>query len=52
VQHVEADRILTLAADANVVVWLKVRPGDFATEGLPIALVTPRPSDPQRSAAS
>jgi uncharacterized membrane protein len=46
VQHVEADAILSLAADANVVVWLQVRPGDFATEGLPVALVDPAPSDP------
>jgi uncharacterized membrane protein len=48
VQHVEADRILALAAHRGVVVWLLVRPGDFATEGLRLALVAPTPSDSER----
>jgi uncharacterized membrane protein len=48
VQHIEPDRILTLATRANVVVWLKVRPGDFATEGLALAVVNPTPAEPQR----
>lgn len=52
VQHVEADEILRLAAEANVVVWLHVRPGDFATEALPIALVDPAPADPSQFAAA
>ena len=46
VQHIEADSVLQLACGAHVVVWLRIRPGDFATEGLPIALVHPSPADP------
>jgi uncharacterized membrane protein len=48
VQHVEADTILALAARSGVVVWLQVRPGDFATEGLPLAVVAPPPADTGR----
>jgi uncharacterized membrane protein len=43
VQHVEADQAFGLARQGGVVIWLHVRPGDFVTEGLPIAAVHPPP---------
>ena len=45
IQQVEPGRVLELAQEKDVVVWLLVRPGDFATEGLPMAIVSPRPAD-------
>jgi uncharacterized membrane protein len=50
VQHIEADQILKLACDTGLVIWLQVRPGDFATTGLPLALVAPAPDHPERFA--
>lgn len=43
-QHTEPDAMVRLAAGAEAVVWLAVRPGDFVTEGLTIAHVHPRPT--------
>ena len=45
VQHLETGRLLQLAAEADIVIWLRVQPGDFATEGLPLAAVHPPPAD-------
>lgn len=45
VQQLEAEQVLDVARDHEVVIWLQVRPGDFATEGLPLALVAPAPED-------
>jgi len=46
VQRLEGGRVLEAAVKADVVVWLRVRPGDFATEGLPVAVAAPPPRDP------
>jgi uncharacterized membrane protein len=43
-QHTEPEAIVKLAAATDAVVWLDVRPGDFVTEGLPVARVHPRPA--------
>lgn len=45
VQRVEADQVFDLAKKGGLVVWLKIRPGTFVTEGLPIASVHPPPAD-------
>ncbi len=37
VQRVDPDRLLKWATDRNAVVWIAVRPGDFAGEGEPLA---------------
>lgn len=50
VQRIEAEAILRLACRAGLVVWLRLRPGGFVTEGLPIALVHPVPGDLERFA--
>ena len=45
VQHIEPDAIVDLAREADVVIWLQVQPGDFATEGLALGCVEPPPQD-------
>ncbi|WP_298460897.1 DUF2254 domain-containing protein [uncultured Cellulomonas sp.] len=41
VQHVEDERLLDAARDADVVVALQVRPGDYVLDGTVVALVHP-----------
>jgi uncharacterized membrane protein len=47
-QQVEPDQVFQLAKEAALVLWLKVRPGDFATEGLPLAVAHPPPANPEQ----
>jgi uncharacterized membrane protein len=47
-QQVEPDQVFELAKEAALVLWLKVRPGDFATEGLPLAVAHPPPANPEQ----
>jgi uncharacterized membrane protein len=45
VQAIEPDAVLRVAREAGTVVWLRVRPGDFMTEGEALGLAHPRPAD-------
>ena len=48
IQQVDGDALLAAACEADVVVWLTIRPGDFVVEGTTIAHLRPAPADAKR----